>query len=342
ARGPHPPGSPGTHPFQAAGGVMATLMAELCQVVEDRADPSGWMHRAMFEVRSSVRRALVSVESRLERAGVQTWMVTRSIYGAGLMTAVCAQHHATLGAADLPRALADVAGLAVSVVALLVGAELDSIATREREQAEAEGREPTRVECSPRAAQLRTLLPWLGLAGLAFAFGAVGAFAFVWRALAPFARRAYRRHRPLGRVKWVRQQPQQCGQTCVAMLTGRQVAEVCAVMGRRGECGELGMAIALQAAGLDLEVDLRAGLPAPTDRALVLLRHELTGAGHWVVWDRGQVVCPFEGPMSPSQADEHWWRHYWQVAGHHRVLPEVAHPVPGYVVDLYRAQAGAR
>ncbi|WP_426751764.1 hypothetical protein [Myxococcus sp. Y35] len=308
-----------------------TLLAELCLVVDNREDPGPWL-----------RRALLALESRAEAAGVRTWMVERAVYGAALLGATVAQHHATLGADPLPEVLAQVAGLSVSLVALLVGAELDSIAARERDQAEAEGREPVRVECSPRAAQLRTLLPWLGLAGLALAFGWLGALGFAWRLAYPAWRRWYRSHRPLGRVQWIRQAPKQCGQTCVAMLTGQSVAEVCELMGRTTECGELGMRIALQAAGQDLDPALRPGLPEPTKRALVLLRHELTGAGHWVVWDRGQAVCPGEGPLTVRQADEHWWRHYWEVAGHHRVLPEVADPVSSATVDAYRSHGGAR
>ncbi|UAW08094.1 hypothetical protein [Myxococcus phage Mx4 ts27htf-1hrm-1] len=164
------------------------LMAELCRVVDNREDSGPW-----------VRRALLALESRVAASGVRTWMVERSVYGMLLVGATVAQHHSTLGSAPLPQALAQVAGLSVSLVALLVGAELDSIAAREREQAEAEGREPVRVECSPRAAELRTLLPWLGLAGLALAFGWLGAVAFGWRLAYPAWRRWYRAHRPLGR-----------------------------------------------------------------------------------------------------------------------------------------------
>ncbi|QQR47791.1 hypothetical protein JKA73_17810 [Myxococcus xanthus] len=164
------------------------LMAELCLVVDSREDPGPW-----------ARRALLALECRATAAGVRTWMVERSVYGLALLGATVAQHHATLGAAPLPQALAQVAGLSVSLVALLVGAELDSIADREREKAKAEGREPVRVECSPRAEQLRTLLPWLGLAGLALAFGWLGALAFAWRLAYPAWRRWYRTHRPLGR-----------------------------------------------------------------------------------------------------------------------------------------------
>ncbi|GHG79872.1 hypothetical protein [Comamonas sp. JC664] len=165
-----------------------TLLAELCQIIETRGPAKHW-----------ARRALLALEARAERAGVRTWMVERAVYGALLMGATVAEHHATLGAAPLPEALVKVAGLSVSIVALLVGAELDSISAREREQAEAEGREPVRVECSPRAEQLRTLLPWLGLAGLALAFGWLGALGLAWRLAYPAWRRVYRAHRPLGR-----------------------------------------------------------------------------------------------------------------------------------------------
>ncbi|WNZ59847.1 hypothetical protein QEG98_27995 [Myxococcus sp. MxC21-1] len=165
-----------------------TLLAELRLVVDNREDPGPW-----------ARRALLALESRAAAAGVRTWMVERAVYGTLLLGATVAQHHATLGAAPLPQALAQVAGLAVSLVALLVGDELDSIADREREKAKAEGREPVRVECSPRAEQLRTLLPWLGLAGLALAFGWLGALGFGWRLAKPAWRRWYRTHRPLGR-----------------------------------------------------------------------------------------------------------------------------------------------
>ncbi|NOK05787.1 MULTISPECIES: hypothetical protein [Myxococcus] len=335
---------------------MATLLAELWQVVENRADPSDWADRAMYEVRSTLRRSLLAAEARMERAGIQTWTLERTVFVAALLGAVWAQHHDTLGTPSVPAsgllaalgvseevaAIVSVVVLAVSLLSLVDGAELDSIATREREKAEAEGRQPVTVECSPRAAQLRGRGPWMALVLLAFTFGWVAAVGFAWRQVYPHWRRWYRARRPLGRVRWVPQLPRQCGQTCVAMLTGQQVAEVCEVMGRNAECGELGMAIALQSAGLDLEQDLHPGLPAPTVRALVLLRHELTGAGHWVVWDRGHVVCPAEGPMSPRHADEHWWRHFWQVAGHHQVLPKVAHPLPGYVGELYRMQVGSR
>ncbi|WAM23768.1 hypothetical protein [Myxococcus sp. NMCA1] len=165
-----------------------TLLAELRLVVDNQEDPGPW-----------ARRALLTLESRAEAAGVRTWMVERAVYGTLLLVATVAQHHATLGAAPLPSALAQVAGLSVSLVALLVGDELDSISDRERERAEAEGREPVRVECSPRAAQLRALLPWLGLAGLALAFGWMGLLGFGWRVVKPVWRRWYRTHRPLGR-----------------------------------------------------------------------------------------------------------------------------------------------
>ena len=161
------------------------LREELWQVVESRGDVGAW-----------VRRALLALESHAAAAGVRTWHVERAAYGALLVGAVVAQHHATLGAAPALEALTQVAGLAVSLVGLLVGAELDSIATREREKAEAEGREPVKVECSPRAAQLRTLLPWLALTGLGLAFGWMGALGVAWRLAYPAWRRWYRQHRP--------------------------------------------------------------------------------------------------------------------------------------------------
>ncbi|WP_163869638.1 hypothetical protein [Myxococcus eversor] len=165
-----------------------SLLAELHLVVDERQDPGPWL-----------RRALLALEARASQAGVRTWMVERAVYAALLLGAVAAQHGPTLGAAPLVETLVQVGGLSVSIGTLLVGAELDSISTREAEKAAAEGREPVRVECSPRAAQLRTLLPWLGLAGLSLAFGAVGLVAFGWRSAYPAWRRWYRAHRPLGR-----------------------------------------------------------------------------------------------------------------------------------------------
>lgn len=162
--------------------------SDLWQVVEERGDVGPWL-----------RCALLVLERRAEALGVRTWHVERGVYAAALLAAVVAQHGETLGAGPAWEALRGVVALGVPLLALLYGAELDSIAAREREQAEAEGRQPVRVECSPRAAQLRALLPWLGLAALAATFGWVGAVAFAQRTAYPHWRRFYRAQRPLGR-----------------------------------------------------------------------------------------------------------------------------------------------
>ena len=166
-----------------------SLASELWQVVEEREDPGPWL-----------RRALLAADAWGERSGLKTWYVERGTYLSVLLAAVAAQHWQSLGATPALQALRDVAALVLALVALLYGAELDSIGAREREQAEAEGREPVRVECSPRAAEVRAAMPWLGLAALAFTFGWVGAVALGWRTAYPHWRRWYRSHRPLGRA----------------------------------------------------------------------------------------------------------------------------------------------
>jgi|GEM_PF-6606503 len=299
-----------------------SLLAELHLVVEERKSPGPWL-----------RRALLTLESQADRAGVRTWMVERAAYGTLLLGAVAAQHGPTLGTAPLAETLVQVAGLSVSVVALLVGAELDSISTREREQAEAEGREPVRVACSARAEQLRTLLPWLGLAGLALAFGAVGAVAMGWRTLYPAWRRWYRAHRPLGRksltdVTWQAQPTAlTCGQTCVAMLTGRSVGEVCEEMGRWGQTGDTGIWLVLQAQGLEMDYGGSRGLPRPGTPSTLFLRYE-DGRGRWAVWTGERVFDPGCGEFaSLLAAQERWAASSMTLESHHAVRPRLG-PAP--------------
>jgi hypothetical protein len=165
-----------------------SMTRELGSIVEERGDLGPWL-----------RRVLLVLEARADAVGVRTWHLERVAYGALLLGAVALQHGGSLGEAPLVETLRTAAALGVSIAALLYGAELDSIGAREKEQAEAEGREPVRVECSPRAAQLRALMPWLGLVALALTFGWVGAVAFGWRTGYPHWRRWYRSHRPLGR-----------------------------------------------------------------------------------------------------------------------------------------------
>ncbi|NTX07014.1 hypothetical protein [Myxococcus sp. CA040A] len=183
---------------------MSTLLAELCRVVEDREDPGPWAQRAVSEVADALRRA----------PRLKTWHVERAVYVSALLGAVWAQHHETLGTPSSPAsgllatlgaspefaALTTVVVLAVALIRAVDGAELDSIATREREQAEAEGHKPVKVECSPRATQLRARGPWMDLALLAFAFGWVGAIGFAWRLGYPSWRRVWRKRYPLART----------------------------------------------------------------------------------------------------------------------------------------------
>ncbi|WP_163998723.1 hypothetical protein [Pyxidicoccus caerfyrddinensis] len=305
-----------------------TLLAELCQVVEERAEPSPWL-----------RRALLALGARVDAAGLRTWHVERAVYGALLLGAVVAQYGATLGATPAWESLRSAVALAASLALLLYGAELDSVSAREREQAQAEGREPVRVECSPRAAQLRALLPWLGLVALAAAFGWVGAVALGWRTAYPHWRRWYRARRPLGRLRWHPQKPAQCGQTCVAMLTGQSVETVCELMGRTGECGAYGLRIAVQAAGLDLDPSCEPDVPR-IGRAFILLRHE-AGSGHWVLWDGQQVLCPVDGVLSREAALAAWDADGWRVEGHHQVWDAVRFPLRPADVEYYREQGRA-
>lgn len=304
-----------------------SLLTELHVIVEERADPARW-----------ARKALLTLEYWASIAGVRTWHVERVVYAAALLLAVVAQHAPTLGAGGIVQALRDTAALGLSLAALLYGAELDSISAREREQAEADGREPVRVECSPRAAQLRAWMPWLGLAALAFAFGWVGAVALAWRTAYPQWRRLYRAHRPVRRVRWMPQRPGQCGQTCVAMLTGQPVGNVCAAMGRDGECGAYGLQVALQAAGRDLDPWPNQDVPPVDRQALVLLRRQ-EGQGHWVVWDRGVVACPTDGLLPASVAFQEWEADGWFPERHHTVLDRVVFPLPPRDVEAYRRAA---
>lgn len=304
---------------------MSALLAELCLVVDERADPGPWL-----------RRVLLALEARAEAAGVRTWHVERGVYAVALLAAVVVQHGATLGAAPALESLRAVAALGMSLAALLYGAELDSISAREREQAEAEGREPVQVECSPRAGQLRAAMPWLGLAALAFAFGWVGAFALAWRTAYPRWRRWYRARRPLGRARWMPQKRGQCGQTCVAMLTGQAVELVCEAMARWGECGAYGIQVALQAVGLDLDPSCEPGFPR-AGRAFVLLRHE-DGRGHWVLWDGARVLCPVDGVLSREAALAAWAAEGWAIEGQHQVWDSVRYPLLAADVAHYRKQ----
>lgn len=176
------------------------LLAELCRVVDDREDPGPWARRAVASAADALKRS-----SRLK-----TWHVERAVYVSVLLGAVWAQHHETLGTPSSPAsgllaaigvspevaALATVVVLGVALLRAVDSAEFDSIGTREREQAEAEGREPVKVECSPRAAQLRARGPWMDLALLAFAFGWVGAVGFAWRLGYPLWRKAWRKRYP--------------------------------------------------------------------------------------------------------------------------------------------------
>ncbi|NTX57955.1 hypothetical protein [Myxococcus sp. CA039A] len=180
---------------------MPTLLAELCRVVEDREDPGPWARRAVSEAADALKSA----------ARFKTWQAERVIFVSALLGAVWAQHHETLGTPSSPAsgllttlgaspefaALATVVVLGLALIRVVDGAELDSIGTRERERAEAEGREPVKIECSPRATQLRARGPWMDLALLAFAFGWVGAVGFAWRLSYPLWRRWWRKRYPL-------------------------------------------------------------------------------------------------------------------------------------------------
>ena len=71
---------------------MSTLLAELCQVVEERAEPGPWL-----------RRALRTLESRADAAGLRTWHVERVVYGALLLVAVVVSTARRLAPRPPPR-----------------------------------------------------------------------------------------------------------------------------------------------------------------------------------------------------------------------------------------------
>jgi hypothetical protein len=91
--------------------------------------------------------------------------------------------------------------------------------------------------------------------------------------------------------------PRTCGQTCVAMLTGANVEEVCRLAGKSGATFGSDLVRALRALGA--ECPSRPVAPR-TVRGLVpqgIARVAPRGGanGHWVVWTGGYFVDPFDG-----------------------------------------------
>ncbi|MCP3065866.1 hypothetical protein LXT21_44600 [Myxococcus sp. K38C18041901] len=169
-------------------------------MVEHREDPGPWLRRAAHAVADALRSA----------PRLKTWHVERGLYVSALLGAVWGEHRNTLGLPIPPTGIFAALGLspvtvgwlavvmlAVSLMDAVYGAELDSIAARESERAEAEGREAIQVECTPRAALLRRRQPWMSLGLLAYAFGWVGAVGFGWRLGYPLWRRWWRARYPL-------------------------------------------------------------------------------------------------------------------------------------------------
>lgn len=116
----------------------------------------------------------------------------------------------------------------------------------------------------------------------------------------------------IGRVHFVRQPtPNTCGQTCVAMLTGETVEQVCEGIGNwHGTTlwelllalrGSLGRKVVSPASGKDYRIEeLRVFVPL----GLVGIDYpaEPERAGHWVLWVGDAYLDPAVGELDPAEA----------------------------------------
>lgn len=88
-----------------------------------------------------------------------------------------------------------------------------------------------------------------------------------------------------------------CGQTCVAILTGAPVDEVCRLMGARGATSTHQLQAALAQLGWRCAqklVPLRR-VEGLVPVGIVSLRDAEHGRAHWVVWYDGYYVDPVDG-----------------------------------------------
>lgn len=88
-----------------------------------------------------------------------------------------------------------------------------------------------------------------------------------------------------------------CGQTCVSILTGVPVKEVCRVMGARGATSTHHLQAALVRHGWQCAkklVPLRR-VDGFVPVGIVSMRDAARGRAHWVVWFDGYYVDPADG-----------------------------------------------
>ncbi|NTX07015.1 hypothetical protein [Myxococcus sp. CA040A] len=129
-----------------------------------------------------------------------------------------------------------------------------------------------------------------------------------------------------------------CGQTCVAMLTARSVAQVCEEMGRWGRAGDSGIWLVLQAHGLEMDHAGAGRAPLSATPAILFLRHE-DETRHWALWTGARVLDPGCGEFPTLlAAQERWAELGMTLVSQHAVTPRTG-PVPEWLGErlaLYR------
>lgn len=114
----------------------------------------------------------------------------------------------------------------------------------------------------------------------------------------------------IGRVRFVQQPTRStCGQTCVAMLTGESVFEVCEGIGNHGPTTWFEVCLALRGAGIEARernvrrLDEFEGF-APL--ALVSCNSYDMKRGHFALWVGDAFLCPSAGEREPSEMIDMW------------------------------------
>jgi hypothetical protein len=113
----------------------------------------------------------------------------------------------------------------------------------------------------------------------------------------------------IGRVRFVPQPTRKtCGQTCVAMITGETVEQVCHGLGNYGSTTTYEVCLALRAAGVAARVeDFRPiGEGSFAAFGVVSVRSDDGTRGHFALWVGDAYLCPSAGELEPAAAWELW------------------------------------
>lgn len=107
----------------------------------------------------------------------------------------------------------------------------------------------------------------------------------------------------------------QCGQTCVAMITSSSVRHVCEVMKCRARTTPRDLRRGLGKLGFNMERRASYVLPNyPSDFTALMLCKTVQNhvrVNHWCVWHGGQIYDPIDGVS--SGLDKSWYARFYLV-----------------------------